>query len=364
MEDVQENRLVRKFFKCKKCKEIGAKLVNPVKFKVNCQKCGSYLAEISEAEYKHIKKKINSKKQEEITENNQKPYTPFENVIKNAPQKYIKNTHKNYKKKQSSNKNDKRNNNFNDKKEKHSHKNHRHQSTYHYSDMNMNNINNNNNNNNINNNNINNNNINNNNHPRTRERSANPTSNSINNFFNDFFGSFGIEPISASNNIQIAIETPIIMAGFGLNNPYRIIVQRQNIADDIFDPIFSTFGAIFNGVFRDNFSSNFRSNFRGNFLNEILSILERNQAEAARNKHPPTSEESLKKLKKFNMSDKYCKKNKDGKYELPNCCICLSEIQKAKKTVLLPCGHMFHWSCCLTWLKKNNTCPMCRFEIK
>ena len=40
------------------------------------------------------------------------------------------------------------------------------------------------------------------------------------------------------------------------------------------------------------------------------------------------------------------------------------EIQKGENTVLLPCGHMFHWKCCLTWLKKNNTCPMCRFEIK
>ena len=52
------------------------------------------------------------------------------------------------------------------------------------------------------------------------------------------------------------------------------------------------------------------------------------------------------------------------KYELPNCCICLSEIAKGQETVLLPCGHMFHWKCCLNWLKKNNTCPMCRFEIK
>ena len=57
-------------------------------------------------------------------------------------------------------------------------------------------------------------------------------------------------------------------------------------------------------------------------------------------------------------------KNKNGKLELPNCCICLSEVAKNEETVLLPCGHMFHWNCCLNWLKTNNTCPMCRFEIK
>ena len=39
-------------------------------------------------------------------------------------------------------------------------------------------------------------------------------------------------------------------------------------------------------------------------------------------------------------------------------------VNVTEKLVLLPCGHMFHWKCCLNWLKKNNTCPMCRFEIK
>ena len=63
------------------------------------------------------------------------------------------------------------------------------------------------------------------------------------------------------------------------------------------------------------------------------------------------------------MSEKYCKKNNKGKFELPNCCICISDINKGEETVLLPCGHMFHWKCCYSWLKENNTCPVCRFEL-
>ena len=47
-------------------------------------------------------------------------------------------------------------------------------------------------------------------------------------------------------------------------------------------------------------------------------------------------------------------KEKDGKLELPSCCICLDEIALGEKTVLLPCGHMFHSDCIITWLKKNN----------
>jgi hypothetical protein len=69
-------------------------------------------------------------------------------------------------------------------------------------------------------------------------------------------------------------------------------------------------------------------------------------------------------LKKFKLSEKYCKKEEGGNLEKPNCCICLEEIQIGKETVLLPCGHMFHYDCCITWLKKSNTCPICRFEIK
>ena len=77
----------------------------------------------------------------------------------------------------------------------------------------------------------------------------------------------------------------------------------------------------------------------------------------------PTSNSILKKLKKFSMDDKYCKKDSNGKLEFPNCCICVTDIQKKEKTVLLPCGHMFHWKCCHKWLKNNNTCPVCRFKL-
>jgi DNA mismatch repair ATPase MutL len=191
-------------------------------------------------------------------------------------------------------------------------------------------------------------------HQNQRDNSTDRINGNPNNVFSNFFGNM-FQPFGTFGDQFFAN---------GLNNPFRVVIQRQNVPNDIFDPVFSTFGSMFNGAFQDNFSSNFRTNFRGNFVNEMLRILENNRAEARRNAHPPTSEENLKKLKTFNMNEKYCKKDKDGNYELPNCCICLSEIAKGEKTILLPCGHMFHYECCMTWLKKNNTCPMCRFEIK
>jgi len=385
MESYQNNRTVRKFFSCTKCKGYDAKLVNPFVNHIYCSKCGSLLSEIPEVKYKKMKKKVSQNLENRNEEDNKIPYKLKGNALKNKhnPNEKIEDKKiKKQKKEKQHYKNNNHNNNYN-----------RQQSSSHYSNMNMNFYNDNENNyNNINRINFNDpnpnniNRINNNfdyynnqeynndynndynrsqrkhhknnsrrghsvNNPQIHIHSNNNNPNNPNNFFSNFFSDSDFAPFSSDFD-------------FPNFSPFRITIHRQPIDNDIFDPMFSSFGSFFNGFFQDNFSSNFRSNIAGDFFSQILSILERNQAEANKNKHPPASENALKKLKKFNMTEKYCKKDGKGKIELPNCCICLTEIQKGEKTVLLPCGHMFHWKCCLTWLKKNNTCPMCRFEIK
>ena len=384
------NRLVRRFFRCNKCKEFEAQLIHPNKFDIKCNKCGTYLNEIQEKEFKKLKKARNQQNNEHKS-NNDEPYRPSEDVFRNISSVYNR-PPSNLNNRQNNNNNNNNNNNrnrfinFNNNtnQSQNQQRNRRYQSTSHYTDMNIVNDNNRYNNNNINTSNSNtfqnSNNINNSNHnnvfwssnmgnspnqnrinlneqnentgerrqygqgARNRERSQDPANLS---FFNILFNNMFPVIISTSNE-----------------QPFRIIVQRQNVNQSVFDPLFLTFGVVFDNNFRDNFSSNFRSNFRGDFLREIIRILERNQEEAARRRHPPTSEAALKKLKRFPLTDKYCKKDKKGNIELPNCCICISDIEKNEETVLLPCGHMFHWNCCLNWLKGNNTCPMCRFEIK
>ena len=382
------NRLVRKYFKCQKCKDIESQLIHPNKFQIKCSKCGVFLNEIPEIEYKVLKK--NKAQNNEHKSNNDEPYRPSESAFRNISSVYNRPPSNSNNQRPNPNSNNNQNNNrfrFNinnsNNNPRQQQRNRRYQSTSHYTDMNIvnddNNINSRGNENGINFNSNNNGfresrngfNLNRNQNEnndgeerrrnfgqgaRLRERSQDPMNSAfVNNFFNNVIGLIGI-PINAG--------APIIISSSGQGQPFRIYVQRQNVPQSIFDPLFLSFGSMFNNDFRDNFSSNFRSNFRGDFLNEIIRILERNQEEAARRAHPPASESALKKLKRFPLTDKYCKKDKNGKIELPSCCICLSDIEKNEETVLLPCGHMFHWNCCLNWLKGNNTCPMCRFVIK
>ena len=147
------------------------------------------------------------------------------------------------------------------------------------------------------------------------------------------------------------------------DQPTQVFINDKEVTHivdtDVFEPLFNTL----NNVFKDNFFQNFISSNTTNFFNNVQSIIEDNERYALENGSVPIKEESISKLKQFKLSNKYCKKDKDGKYELPVCCICLSEIKKGKETTLLECMHMFHSKCCLNWLKKNNTCPMCRQVI-
>ena len=404
------SRLVRKRFKCLKCKQSESQLVSTMQFNIKCSNCGGLLDEISENEYKLLKKK-NTKEGEK----NNEPIRPDKNIFSNYSNVYNRPpSHKKNSNNNNSNMNNSRYNNFirsnvprnsnnniprmnnreREEREKKREKereereererererqrrrfqsqnpysNNGGQRNERYNNMENQNEHHNRFTDNIfsnffnfgpsqNNNNNNNNNNNRQNNPRFRERSVDPNSgNILGNIFGNLFG------LMTGLNSPIMISQPQIITFQNEGRPIVIRVLRHNINDDVFDQSFLNFGSNFNGNFRDNFSSNFRSNL-GNFFSQLIEIVRRNREEAERNKHPPTTKEALDKLKRFPMSEKYCKKDNKGKFEYPQCCICLYNVGKGEETVLLPCGHMFHWECCLTWLKSKNTCPVCRFEL-
>ncbi|CAN0916689.1 E3 ubiquitin-protein ligase RING1-like [Linum grandiflorum] len=53
-----------------------------------------------------------------------------------------------------------------------------------------------------------------------------------------------------------------------------------------------------------------------------------------------------------------------GGWKQDDCAICLEEMDSGEgKVVKLECRHVFHESCLVSWLRKSNCCPLCRFRI-
>ena len=46
-----------------------------------------------------------------------------------------------------------------------------------------------------------------------------------------------------------------------------------------------------------------------------------------------------------------------------NCVICMEDFKNGDTTTNLPCLHMFHTNCIQSWLKTQNTCPICKFKL-
>lgn len=42
------------------------------------------------------------------------------------------------------------------------------------------------------------------------------------------------------------------------------------------------------------------------------------------------------------------------------CPVCQESLPSGSKAKKMPCGHLFHHDCLITWLEQANSCPMCR----
>lgn len=66
------------------------------------------------------------------------------------------------------------------------------------------------------------------------------------------------------------------------------------------------------------------------------------------------SEEAVKSLKRVVVEV--------GEEEM-NCVVCLEEVEVGKMGMVMPCEHVFHEDCILTWLKESHLCPLCRYQL-
>ena len=71
---------------------------------------------------------------------------------------------------------------------------------------------------------------------------------------------------------------------------------------------------------------------------------------------------TIKKCYNLNKKTKRIK-NKDLENFIIECSICLEQYKLNEKIIQLDCDHIFHKECLNLWLKKNNSCPICRDNI-
>jgi len=86
------------------------------------------------------------------------------------------------------------------------------------------------------------------------------------------------------------------------------------------------------------------------------------QEAQAKQKAKKAKTEAVQRLPLVKIEKKHCKKN-GLKMEPPTCTVCCDNINVDSKGMFMPCGHVYHPDCLTPWLEKQNTCPVCRFEL-
>ncbi|KAF4394748.1 hypothetical protein F8388_015654 [Cannabis sativa] len=72
----------------------------------------------------------------------------------------------------------------------------------------------------------------------------------------------------------------------------------------------------------------------------------------------PATQESINKLKELNI------KEGDDLITNNNCTICQENLLfEDWKIVEMPCSHLYHKNCIVSWLKINHLCPLCRYSM-
>ena len=150
------------------------------------------------------------------------------------------------------------------------------------------------------------------------------------------------------------------------NNP-NVIIRRfvsngnsPNFGNNMGNPDF--FSNFFNQGFGNNNPSGMRMiripmGFMGNEggQNDLNEMIERMLHYSREN---PTDAAIVSELPETKIDD-IKKLDKDKQ----NCVICMEDFKNGDKSTNLPCLHMFHTNCIQSWLKTQNTCPICKFKL-
>ena len=141
-------------------------------------------------------------------------------------------------------------------------------------------------------------------------------------------------------------------------NTDNFIPSMMDSIGSIFTNLTPAFNTILNSLNMNNGLISFLNNHNNDFqFNNLVNILM--SFDVGSNRHPPASDKAIKELKKIEINE-----NNLNDYKNITCNICLENFEIGNILRILECNHEFHENCIITWLKSNNTCPICRHELE
>ena len=178
----------------------------------------------------------------------------------------------------------------------------------------------------------------------------------------------------ANNTSQISNQNNPGQYQYGMNNTLLFLPSTVNYVtmneNNLIPSMMNSIGSIFSNIspeinnFFNSFNMNnglisFLNNHNNDFqFNNLVNIMMSFDI-GSNNRHPPASDKAIKELKKIEVND-----NNLSNYKNITCNICLENFEVGNILRVLECNHEFHENCIITWLKSNNTCPICRHELE
>ncbi|GMN32497.1 hypothetical protein TIFTF001_003707 [Ficus carica] len=153
-------------------------------------------------------------------------------------------------------------------------------------------------------------------------------------------------------NLQTHLENNISLQFSWDSENLAVNIEDRNVASIIID-VRNDNGSIYCEISADD------------YLDQLMDVIEPlifdvNLSEAALTLKPAT-EPSVEALEKMTYEE-YCRSSCDDPSEL-TCAICMEVVVIDSHLTRMPCSHLFHSGCILSWLNTSHTCPICRFEL-
>ncbi|GJD11755.1 E3 ubiquitin-protein ligase RING1 [Galdieria sulphuraria] len=70
----------------------------------------------------------------------------------------------------------------------------------------------------------------------------------------------------------------------------------------------------------------------------------------------PVSKKAIEKLRTLQLTE-------DIPSDNSVCVVCADSFQPGDEAKQLPCQHLYHSACILSWFRQHNSCPLCRHEL-